>query len=347
MTAAPQNCEPVLGCLLGTAVGDAMGLPTEGISREQARRFQRSSLGHRLIFGHGMFSDDTEHTLMVATALMQHPDAPAAFQCALARSLRWWFLALPAGVGLSTAKALLRLWLGVPPHRAGVRSAGNGAAMRGAAFPDDETKRHAFALAACRLTHTDPRAEESAMLVSEAAALAVHRTDTPTILDTLRSLVKSQEMQERLTVLEISLKNGFSVPAYATEIGCEKGVSGFAPNTVAVALYAWLRHRGDFKEILTQVIFCGGDTDTVAAVAGGISGTETPESQMPAEWISGLCDWPRSVPYIRRLAEALPRRLAGEMVSLPALPAIMILPRNLVFLDIVLAHGFRRLLPPY
>ncbi|MCW0218186.1 MAG: ADP-ribosylglycohydrolase family protein [Prosthecobacter sp.] len=341
---------PILGCLLGTAVGDAIGLPTEGMSRQRAGRFHHS-LGHRLIFGHGMLSDDTEHTLMVATAWLCHPKDPVAFQKSLGWSLRGWMLALPAGVGLSTAKAILRLWIGFPAHRAGVRSAGNGAAMRsailGVLFSDDEEQRTSFTLAACRLTHTDPRAEESALLVAEAAALAAHQADTADILQRLRPHIQSREMIERFAKLETALQHELSVADYAATIGCEKGVSGFAPNTVAVALYAWLRHRGDFKEVLTQVIACGGDTDTVAAIAGGICGAEVGEAGIPKPWINGLTDWPRSVPYIRRVAEALSQSLHGKSFQTPRLQTLMILPRNLLFLVIVLAHGFRRLLPPY
>ena len=164
--------DAILGCLLGTAVGDVLGLPAEGLPR---RRVAAMKLGerHRFIFGRGMFSDDTEHTLMLAAALIEHQNDPAAMQRVLSWKLRWWLLALPAGVGLSTAKAILRLWIGFPVAKAGVYSAGNGAAMRsaiiGVAFGDDATKRQAFALAACRLTHTDPRAEESALLAAEAA----------------------------------------------------------------------------------------------------------------------------------------------------------------------------------
>lgn len=341
----------ILGCLLGTAIGDALGLPTEGMSRKRALRLHQPQLGHRLFFGRGMFSDDTEHTLMVATALMRHPRDPRAFQRSLGWSLRWWLLALPAGVGLSTARAILRLWLGIPASRAGVRSAGNGAAMRsailGAVFSDDSEKRRAFTLAACRLTHTDPRAEESALLVAEAAAAATNREQTPHILEHLHSFITSQEMEERFGKLVSALQSQNTVAEYATAIGCERGVSGFAPNTVSVALYAWLRHRGNLKQVLTEVIACGGDTDSVAAIAGGICGGETAETDIPAAWLSGVCDWPRSVTYIRRVAEALPLRLRDSKAPIPHLATLMILPRNLVFLGIVLTHGFRRLLPPY
>lgn len=341
----------ILGCLLGTGIGDALGLPTEGMSQNRASRFHQPLLGHRLFFGRGMFSDDTEHTLMVATALMRHPHDAAAFQRALGGSLRWWLLALPAGVGLSTAKAILRLWLGFPTSRAGVRSAGNGAAMRsailGVVFPNDSEKRRAFTLAACRLTHTDPRAEESALLVAEAAAAATNGEQTPQILEHLHSLITSPEMEDRFAKLVTALESQNTVAEYASAIGCERGVSGFAPNTVSVALYAWLRHRGNFKQVLTEVIACGGDTDTVAAIAGGICGAETAETDMPAAWLNGVCDWPRSITYIRQVAEALPPHLADNNAPIPHLATLMLLPRNLLFLGIVLTHGFRRLLPPY
>lgn len=345
----PHN--PILSCLLGTAVGDALGLPTEGMTRNRARVFHQDSVRHRLVFGRGMFSDDTEHTLMVAVALMRHREDAMAFQKSLGRALRWWMLALPAGVGLSTARAILKLWCGFSAKHSGVTSAGNGAAMRsaiiGAVFANNIEKRQEFARAACRLTHTDPRAEESALLVAEAAALAAANLDGGIILERLGALVTTCEMKERFEKLRTALQGAISVAEYASLIGCEKGVSGFAPNTVAVALYAWLRHHGDFRGTLTAVIHCGGDTDTVAAIAGGICGTELGESRIPAAWLNGICDWPRSVSYIRRIASALQRSVSGDEAAIPRLAVEAILPRNVLFLLIVLFHGFRRLLPPY
>ena len=338
--------QAILGSLLGTAVGDALGLPSEGLSRAQiARRW--SGIRHRLIFGKGMFSDDTEHTLMVASALLRHRDDPTAFQRALGWKLRWWLLALPAGVGLSTAKAIVRLWIGFPATRSGVRSAGNGAAMRsailGVMFREDAAKRREFVLAACRLTHTDPRAEESAILVAEAAVLAASKAPESEALAILRSQVVTDEMQTRFAKLEAALAVGISVPGYASDIGCSHGVSGFASNTVAVALFAWLRHRGQFEAAVRSVIECGGDTDTVAAITGGICGAEVGEAGIPSEWIDGICDWPRSVNFVRRLAKAL----ATGATRPPQFMWPAILPRNLCFLITVLLHGFRRLLSPY
>ena len=96
------------GLLLGTAVGDALGLPAEGISRGRIQRMWGGQWRHRFIFGRGMVSDDTEHTLFVAQALLAYPDDATKFQRCLAWKLRLWLLGLPAGIGLATLKAILR-----------------------------------------------------------------------------------------------------------------------------------------------------------------------------------------------------------------------------------------------
>ena len=165
------------GILLGTAVGDSVGLPAEGLSPRRRQRLLPGPWRHRFLVGRGMISDDTEHTLMVAQSLLKHPDDAAAFGRSLAWRLRWWFLGLPAGVGLATARACLKLWLGFPPDRSGVYSAGNGPAMRsallGAYFFDDQDMIERFVTASTRLTHTDPRALTGALAVARLAAWAV------------------------------------------------------------------------------------------------------------------------------------------------------------------------------
>lgn len=341
----PNTPDPFLGTLLGTAVGDSLGLPYEGLGRRRVVAF--GEIRHRLLFGRGMFSDDTEHSLMLASTLLSHREDASRFQRAFAWKLRWWLLALPAGVGLGTAKAILRLWMGFPASKAGVRSAGNGAAMRsaviGVCFRHDPQRRRKFAIAACHVTHRDPRAEESAILVVEAAAMAANSVSNAQVLETLEAHLKSDEMRSRFAILKTDLADARSVSEFADGIGCGKRVSGFAPDTVAVALYSWMRHRGDFESALRSVIACGGDTDTVAAITGGICGAETDESSIPKAWIDGILDWPRSVAYLRRLAAAISRG-AG---SSPSIFWPFVLPRNLLFLFVVLLHGFRRLLPPY
>lgn len=55
--------------LLGTAVGDSIGLPTEGLSPKAIAHRWKGQWRQRLLFGRGMVSDDTEHTVFVGQCL--------------------------------------------------------------------------------------------------------------------------------------------------------------------------------------------------------------------------------------------------------------------------------------
>ena len=78
------------GCLVGGAIGDALGLPFEGLSpRRRAALFGDDiSSGYRFIGRRGMVSDDTEHAAMTACALCLSGGEPELFTAYLARELR-------------------------------------------------------------------------------------------------------------------------------------------------------------------------------------------------------------------------------------------------------------------
>lgn len=349
-----KRTELLAGVLLGTALGDSVGLPAEGVGPAAIRRRWPGTWRQRLLFGLGMWSDDTEHTLMVAQSLLEHPADVVAFQRALAWRLRWWLVALPAGVGLATARAILRLWVGLPPARAGVFSAGNGPAMRSAVigvfYAENAARRAACVEAATTLTHTDPKALTAAAAVAElAAALARARLDgeafyAETILRGLPG-AENAEWREAVDRLIGAWGRGATVGEFARELGLARGVTGYAFHSVPVAIYAWGRHRGDFRATLEAVYACGGDTDTVGAIAGALAGTEIGEAGLPADWLADLREWPRSASWVRRLAAALataesPRPQASPRWLWPLVPF-----RNLFFLGVVLVHGFGRLIP--
>ncbi len=127
-----RTTDAIVGCMLGTAVGDAIGLPFEGLPPRRLRRMCAKVDSHCLLFGRGMTSDDTEHTCLLANALIESGGDEAIFQRELARGLRAWLATLPAGTGLATLRATTKLWLGFGPRHSGVFSAGNGPAMRSA-----------------------------------------------------------------------------------------------------------------------------------------------------------------------------------------------------------------------
>lgn len=342
-----------VGVLLGTAVGDSLGLPAEGMSRRRIRARWGGVWRHRFLFGHGMVSDDTEHTLFVAQSLLTHPNDPIAFQRCLAWKLRLWLLGLPAGIGLATLKAILKLWVGISPSRSGVWSAGNGPAMRsaiiGAYFADDPAKRRAFVSSSTRLTHSDPKAEAAALAVAEAAAWAVNQNEPiEQWLTHLSGLSCDEEWIVICGKLAGALASAKSVEEFADSLGLQKGVTGYAYHSVPVALYAWLRHPNDFRQALEAALDCGGDTDTVGAIVGAIVGAKVGKEGLSPEFTAGICEWPRSISLLEQIAA----RLAQQKDSAPALGPVRyfwpgLILRNLLFLLVVLIHGFRRLAPPY
>jgi hypothetical protein len=113
-------------------------------------------------------------------------------------------------------------------------------------------------------------------------------------------------------------------------------------------MHAWLKHPRDFRSAVISVIRCGGDTDTTAAIVGGIVGSAVGKQGIPPDWLADLAEWPRSVAWMERLGEELlSARAAGIAKVPPRLPAVALFARNLLLFAVVLFHGFRRLLPPY
>jgi len=341
------------GVLIGEGVGDSLGLPAEGLRPDQIRKRWKGEWKQRFIFGHGMCSDDTEHTFMVAQALLTEPFDADRFQRCLAWKLKCWLVGLPAGVGLATARAIFKLWIGFPPNRSGVCSAGNGPAMRsaiiGAFFANDPKQRREFVVAATRITHTDPRAEIAALAVAEASAWAVNGGGkVEEFLLRLPDCGQNQEWLNLCRRLSDAYATNESLADFCRSLGLERGVSGYAFHTVPVALYGWLRHSDDFKMALAQTLDCGGDTDTVGAIVGALVGASTGEDGIPNEWQNGIWEWPRSISLMRDLAARLELQTLQKISVGPIhyfWPGLIF--RNLVFLTVVLLHGFRRLLPPY
>jgi ADP-ribosylglycohydrolase len=355
MTRSNPSAAAVVGSLLGTAVGDAIGLPYEGLSRRRAPRLLGPPDRHRLLFGRGMVSDDTEHTCLVAQALIGAGGDHDAFLRRLAWGLRLWMLGLPAGVGFATLRACMRLWLGMSAKRSGVFSAGNGPAMRSAiigAAVADRDEMLALVRLATRITHTDPKAEYGAIAVALAARLSRDgsEVDGTTYLSELRAILPTDagELLDRLGEAAASAAAGESTAAFAEAIGQARGVSGYVYHCVPVAVHAWLGNPGDFRTAIIDTVACGGDTDTAAAIVGGIVGAGVGKAGIPPEWIAGIREWPRSVEWMERLSVSLHETLSGAGAArAPRLPVGGVALRNAFFLVVVLLHGIRRLGPPY
>jgi ADP-ribosyl-[dinitrogen reductase] hydrolase len=369
MTFRPLDPEAIVGCLLGQAVGDMMGLPMEGLSRRRVAKLFPNLDRPRFLLGYGMGSDDTEHACMTAQALLRCGGDRHRFRRSLAWRLRWWFLAGPAGIGKATLLACLRLWFGVPSYESGVKSAGNGPAMRAAILfaatdcPDEpeqgfdcfyDTPFRPWLGDSTFLTHDDEQAVFGAFAVRAAASLASRergqQLDANSFLELYRMdfSILSNDIGRNLKSMVRAYDAAKSVAEFAAELKLTRGVTGYIAHTVPVAIYAFLKHSDDYRTAVESVIRLGGDTDTVAAITGALVGARVGKAGIPKEWLDRWADWPRSVAWMEKLALNLAAGKWRESPQ-PAVPlAWWAIPfRNLFFFLVVLGHVFRRLLPPY
>lgn len=349
-----SRVERVEGCLLGTAVGDSLGLPLEGLSPARAKAFLDGGVAHHFLAGRGMVSDDTEHVCLTALSLIDSEGDPERFQSRLATHLRWWLAAFPAGVGFATLRAILKLWLGFAPGNSGVFSAGNGPAMRstilGVAFGADPGNLEILVRLSTIITHSDPKAEAGAIAAAKAAFLSDQFSTGAMTLETLELEIRSSlekigpagvELSNLVGLAADSAGKGQSTLAFSRGLGLEKGISGYMFHTIPCVLHAWFRSPGDFRSAMTEILSAGGDADTTGAILGGIAGAGVGRVGIPPEWIAGILDWPWNPTNISILARSLGE---GDPQLFPRRHYLPFrLARNLFFLGVVLLHGFRRL----
>ena len=348
------NTDSAISCLLGMAVGDALGLPYEGLTARRAARLLGPPDRYRLLLGHGLVSDDTEHACLTLQALAASAGREPDFAKALARQLKRWLLLVPPGAGLATSRAAFKLLLGFPPRSSGVRSAGNGPAMRSTilgAVISDPHQLDAAVRISTRMTHTDPRAEYGALVIAHAVRFFRQHTNASDFVEQVRRRLPNPDAAELIDRIESAARsaaNGESTVVYAARRWGQRGIGGYMLDTVEGVLHACFRHPDDYESAVQALICCGGDADTTAAIAGGIIGARVGRQGIPAAWLAHLKDWPRTVRWMEQLAESAVRAVeSGVHQRWLRLPIYGLLPRNLLFLTVVLFHGFRRLLPPY
>lgn len=336
------RAEAALGVLWGTALGDALGLPAEGMSaRAVRRRFGRLER-HRMLFGHGIVSDDTEQSALLAQSLAASSNLEACRR-RFRRAMVGWFLRLPFGIGFGTLRACTRIALGM--RRTGVRSAGNGAAMRaailGAVFPDDARTRRAYGRAMAEVTHSDPRAVEGALFVAELAAgcsLADPGVDRLTLVEASLDVVEDPQLAEALSSAESLSAAGASTADAAGSLGA----GGFVVHSVPLATFCFARFGDDVQSALVETIAAGGDTDTNAAIVGALVGALHGPDALPQELVRRIVGGPFGPAHLRRLASALGNPDVQEAPRYSVAGALF---RNLTLYPLILLHALRRLFP--
>ena len=287
------------GCLIGLAVGDALGAPLEFMTEaEIARQYgpvREYRGGGWLGLAPGEYTDDTQMMLCIARSIV----AQGRFDPAdVAERFVVWLDGGPKDAGNTTRRAIELLKGGVAWREAGERAcaergrmgAGNGSVMRCApiALLDyrDERRLIEDSWNSSLITHGDPRACWGAVALNLLIAGLVAGGGEG-LVEAVAARIAEREVREAL----------LAAPGLAI---AELRPSGFVVDTLQTALRCFLG-AGSFEEALVSAVNLGGDADTVGAVCGALAGARYGLSSIPAHWQAGL----RGAEEIRELAAGI------------------------------------------
>jgi poly(ADP-ribose) glycohydrolase ARH3 len=276
------------GCLLGLALGDALGAPYESgpVERLLWRLIGRTRQGHM------RWTDDTQMSVDVAESLLATSTLDADdLTHRFASSYRW-----SRGYGPGAARLLKRIARGADWREANRSvypdgSFGNGGAMRapiiGLFYAGRLEDLNAAARLSARITHAHPLGLEGAVLMAFATAWALRGSKPLEIMENSASHCELQAFTTRLEIAIQWLRAGNEPPA--REVARQLGHGIAVGESCVTALYAALRFMDrSFLEMQAFVIGCRGDVDTIGAMAGAIWGAAKGLGSLPSGPLSKL-----------------------------------------------------------
>ena len=303
-----------VGCMLGTHVGDALGMPVEGYGYstiEQKYGEIREMLDTRL--GPGTYTDDTEMMIAVAESLAEK----SGFN---GQDMAQRFITNfhpERGYGGGTLRSLSILQSGVSWEESGKMvfhggSFGNGSSMRiapiGAFYHDKPDKLRSAAYWSSQITHAHMFGKEGAFLQAKAVSMAIHR-DPEKGFDTkefIEELIESISPETDIYTSKLNaLKTLLDTPSDKKRVVEILGHDSTAPGSVPTAIYSFLTHHHDFEETVVYAVGLGGDTDTIGAMSGAISGGYHGKKGIPSRWLDRIENKEKGRDYIEKLAVML------------------------------------------
>lgn len=275
--------EAFQGCILGGAIGDALGSSFENQILDQPLSLSDAEW---------MLTDDTQLTLATCESILNSGTAsPSDIAATFAK---WFNQRKISGIGSSTLKALKELSMGghwALVGRKGEHAAGNGAAMRIAplAFvlnPENPGDRQTIR-DICRITHHNEEAYCGALAILFAIRYFLDSVvpDQASFFSYITEHLPDSNTRDNL--VKISKSPHLSISEVASEVGS----SGYVAESVPLAVFAASKIiEQSFASILEDIIVAGGDTDTNCSMAGQIMGTYLGKERLPKELVRPLMD---------------------------------------------------------
>lgn len=300
--------DKIYGCLFGQAIGDALGLGTEFMTKTEAKEKYPNGLTeysqiirdyHRINFQPGMWSDDTDMMLCIANAIIEDKGINLH---TIARNFKDWFYAPDTrGVGQTTYKVLAIADYVEKPQQVAeliwkmsrTKNAANGAVMRTSITGLLKNNVTQTAEDVCKLTHFDSRCVGSCVIVSEI----------------ISHLIWQGEQLSYSQIITIGNQYDNRIAEYIDKAYCdsidrleldEPSSIGYTLKAMGATLWC-LFHAHNFEEGLLAVVNEAGDADTNAAVACAVLGAKFGYNTIPQKYIDGL----RKREYLARVADDL------------------------------------------
>ncbi|MBP1992119.1 ADP-ribosylglycohydrolase family protein [Paenibacillus eucommiae] len=260
--------DQIKGGLFGVAIGDALGGTTEFMDRNEIMKkhgYLKEIIGGGVWqLEKGEVTDDTMMTICVAEGICENPHQPMH---AIGEKFLAWYRTDPKDIGniirrvLSTYRGnWLEAAFGADLDLG--QSAGNGSLMRclpvGLSYPN-AAEMEKQARMQSKMTHYDNRCNEACEIYSRIVFRLLHQ----------ESLTDSIEQEIRHSAYARLLKEGPN---------CEP--SGFVVHSFSWVLHILL-HANSFLDVVQQAANLGGDSDTIAAIAGGLAGVHCGYEQIP------------------------------------------------------------------
>jgi ADP-ribosylglycohydrolase len=286
-----------IGCMLGAAIGDALGKQNEGVTRElilkrgcinDYGKAPSGTPGDKL--RPGDYTDDTEQMLVLAGSLIDNNGLDVIDFSK--RIVKWGKDTLidpirKSFVGPSSALAIERLNSGVSWKVSGSEFPSCGSAMRVApvglfyGYLDDVESNAALSSIP---THNSKTSIAGAVAVAIAVRCALDGKDCADIIsETCARTSKYDAGLAEKIKLSFELRN-----KDPDEVFIELGTSYLTFDTVPCAFYCFTRHFENPERAILEAVNAGGDTDSIACITGALCGALYGNDSFPERWIEGL-----------------------------------------------------------
>ena len=309
------------GLIYGHAIGDAIGLLTEFMTKDEAHKhygdkkeleFIHKVPGlHRGGWKTGDWTDDTDQMILIMLSILDQNGeiSPVDFAAKLKHWAQRGFPELGdfagMGIGSTTKNVLEHKTFKTDPHQAsydiwdksGRAVAPNGGIMRtsilGAYKYNSISDVHKNTLDICKVTHADPRCQASTVAMTTAVALMLQRNQTHMKNDGTYNI--DMIMKESYNAAKILLSNKsqhkemkshmFTSSLKKLKLSEQKKI-GYTFKCLGAGF--WVLQQNDFRLAMQKLVMEAGDADTNGAVAGALLGCKLGAKNLPSSWLNGL-----------------------------------------------------------